>query len=325
MSGVSGSGQVVAGVRHDLPRGAAPLPRDASRRTPGSSSGERARPAVRSIDGLSPAIAVDQRTTLAQPALDRRHADRACTTTCACSSPASATAPAGLRRRAAPLLVQLAASARARPARASASRTASTRDLLVADPAKTIRAGRARHHHADRLRHLLAGDHRRARPGVPGARLRRRHAVARPDRRSSAHIVLNGSDRIRIPYGKHPLESRLRWSGITARPREEGVYKGILPVMEQILRPEPEPEHPPVRAQPAVPRVRRHAAAARGALGPLPRAAHRRDVGAGRSRSWPGSSRRSSSTPAEAPVGEPIRAGDAGARRPARRGSASVT
>ncbi|MDO8836146.1 MAG: excinuclease ABC subunit UvrA [Vicinamibacterales bacterium] len=50
------------------------------------------------------------------------------------------------------------------------------------------------------------------------------------------HIVLNGSDRIRIPYGKHPLESRLRWKGITAKPREEGVYKGILPVMEQILR-----------------------------------------------------------------------------------------
>jgi excinuclease ABC subunit A len=49
-------------------------------------------------------------------------------------------------------------------------------------------------------------------------------------------IILNGSDRIRIPYGKHPLESRMRWTGITARPREEGVYKGILPVMEQILR-----------------------------------------------------------------------------------------
>ncbi|MGE5357612.1 MAG: excinuclease ABC subunit UvrA [Bacteroidales bacterium] len=49
-------------------------------------------------------------------------------------------------------------------------------------------------------------------------------------------VVLNGSDRVRIPYGKHPLASRLRWSGITAKPREEGVYKGILPVMEQILR-----------------------------------------------------------------------------------------
>ncbi len=54
-----------------------------------------------------------------------------------------------------------------------------------------------------------------------------------PDQR---RVVLEGSDRIRIPYGKHPLESRLRWKGITARPREEGTYKGILPVMEQILR-----------------------------------------------------------------------------------------
>ncbi len=49
-------------------------------------------------------------------------------------------------------------------------------------------------------------------------------------------VVLNGSDRILIPYGKHPLASRMRWKGITARPREEGRYKGILPVMEAILK-----------------------------------------------------------------------------------------
>ncbi len=49
-------------------------------------------------------------------------------------------------------------------------------------------------------------------------------------------IVLNGSGRVRIRFGKHPLESRLRWKGITAKPREEGFYKGILPVMETILR-----------------------------------------------------------------------------------------
>ncbi len=49
-------------------------------------------------------------------------------------------------------------------------------------------------------------------------------------------IVLNGSDRILIRYGKHPLESRLRWKGIVAKPREEGAYKGILPVMETILK-----------------------------------------------------------------------------------------
>lgn len=52
---------------------------------------------------------------------------------------------------------------------------------------------------------------------------------------SQRKIVLEGSDRIRIPYGKHPLESRLKWTGITPRPRVEGTYKGILPVMEKIL------------------------------------------------------------------------------------------
>ncbi len=49
-------------------------------------------------------------------------------------------------------------------------------------------------------------------------------------------IVLNGSNIIKIPYGKHTLESRMKWSGITAKPREEGFYKGILPVMDQILK-----------------------------------------------------------------------------------------
>ena len=49
-------------------------------------------------------------------------------------------------------------------------------------------------------------------------------------------VILYGSDRLKIPFGKHPLESRLKWSGITARPREEDYYKGILPVMEDILK-----------------------------------------------------------------------------------------
>jgi len=48
-------------------------------------------------------------------------------------------------------------------------------------------------------------------------------------------VVLFGSDKLRIPFGKHPLESRMKWSGITARPRQEGHYKGIIPVMEEIL------------------------------------------------------------------------------------------
>ncbi|MBM3405518.1 MAG: ATP-binding cassette domain-containing protein, partial [Bacteroidetes bacterium] len=50
------------------------------------------------------------------------------------------------------------------------------------------------------------------------------------------NVVLNGSDKIQVLFGKHPLESRLKWTGITAKPREKDYYKGILPVMEEILR-----------------------------------------------------------------------------------------
>ncbi len=49
-------------------------------------------------------------------------------------------------------------------------------------------------------------------------------------------IVLYGSDKTEIPFGKHTLESRMRWSGITAKPREMGFYKGIIPIMEEILQ-----------------------------------------------------------------------------------------
>ena len=49
-------------------------------------------------------------------------------------------------------------------------------------------------------------------------------------------VVLNGSDRLKVYYGKHGLESRLRWQGIKAKPREEGYYKGMLPIMQNILR-----------------------------------------------------------------------------------------
>jgi excinuclease UvrABC ATPase subunit len=50
------------------------------------------------------------------------------------------------------------------------------------------------------------------------------------------NVVLNGSDRLKVFYGKHGLESRLKWTGIKAKPREEGYYKGMLPIMEDILR-----------------------------------------------------------------------------------------
>lgn len=50
------------------------------------------------------------------------------------------------------------------------------------------------------------------------------------------HVILFGSDRIKILFGKHGLESRLKWKGITAKPREEAYYKGMIPIMEEILK-----------------------------------------------------------------------------------------
>ncbi len=49
-------------------------------------------------------------------------------------------------------------------------------------------------------------------------------------------VVLYGSEKIKILFGKHSLESRLKWKGITALPREESYYKGMIPIMEDILR-----------------------------------------------------------------------------------------
>ncbi|MFK8057976.1 MAG: ATP-binding cassette domain-containing protein [Saprospiraceae bacterium] len=49
-------------------------------------------------------------------------------------------------------------------------------------------------------------------------------------------VVLHGSEKIKVPFGKHSLESRLKWTGIKAKPREEGHYKGMIPIMSDILR-----------------------------------------------------------------------------------------
>ncbi len=49
-------------------------------------------------------------------------------------------------------------------------------------------------------------------------------------------VILYGSEKIKVPFGKHSLESRLKWTGIKAKPREEGYYKGMIPIMSDILR-----------------------------------------------------------------------------------------
>ena len=50
------------------------------------------------------------------------------------------------------------------------------------------------------------------------------------------NVILYGSTKIKVPFGKHSLESRLKWTGIKAKPREEGHYKGMIPIMSDILR-----------------------------------------------------------------------------------------
>lgn len=49
-------------------------------------------------------------------------------------------------------------------------------------------------------------------------------------------VILYGSDKIKVPFGKHSLESRLKWTGMKAKPREEGHYKGMIPIMSDILK-----------------------------------------------------------------------------------------
>lgn len=54
--------------------------------------------------------------------------------------------------------------------------------------------------------------------------------------REQQDVVFFGSDRVQVPFGKHSLESRMRWSGITAKPRELGFYRGLIPTIAEILR-----------------------------------------------------------------------------------------
>jgi excinuclease ABC subunit A len=50
------------------------------------------------------------------------------------------------------------------------------------------------------------------------------------------NVILYGSTRLKVPFGKHPLESRLKWTGLTAKPREDGYYRGLIPTIEETLK-----------------------------------------------------------------------------------------
>lgn len=49
------------------------------------------------------------------------------------------------------------------------------------------------------------------------------------------HVIFYGSDRVKVAFGKHSLESRMKWSGIKAKPRELGYYRGIARVIAETL------------------------------------------------------------------------------------------
>jgi len=196
-------------------------------------AGGSARPAVTSIEGLGPAVAVGQRVRLDNPR----------------STVGTLTEVWDLLRV---LFARLGESdGPARPRRGLFSFNGAEGacpvcqglgvedrldlDLLVADPARTIRDGALRvstpngYLMYSQVTLPVLDQVLRAHGGSVDLPW---NALSDEARR----VVLYGSERLRIPYGKHPLESRLRWEGITARPRQEGFYRGLVPVMETILR-----------------------------------------------------------------------------------------
>ena len=48
-------------------------------------------------------------------------------------------------------------------------------------------------------------------------------------------VIFFGSDRVKVPFGKHTLESRMKWSGIKAKPRSTGHYRGLVNVLSETL------------------------------------------------------------------------------------------
>ncbi|MEQ9501791.1 MAG: ATP-binding cassette domain-containing protein [Deltaproteobacteria bacterium] len=48
-------------------------------------------------------------------------------------------------------------------------------------------------------------------------------------------VIFFGSDKVEVPFGKHSLESRMKWTGIKAKPREMGHYRGLVPVIGETL------------------------------------------------------------------------------------------
>ncbi len=190
------------------------------------------RPEVRGIDGLGPAIAVGQNVSLGNPRstvgtmtevwdlLRLLYARLG-------EAPPGVTLSRGLfswsGEGACPACKGLGLEDRLDP------------ELLVADPGRTLRGGALRvstpngYLMYSQVTLAVLDEVLRAHGGSVDVPWRDLSDEARG-------VVLHGSNRVLVPFGKHPLENRLKWTGITARPRQDGHYRGLLPVMEEILR-----------------------------------------------------------------------------------------
>ncbi len=195
--------------------------------------GRLSRPAVRSIEGLGPAVAVGQRPSLSNP--------RSTVGTLSegwdllrLLFARLGTGPEGL-----PLsreLFSFNSEAGACPRCLGLGlEDRLDLDLLVANAAKSLRAGALRvstpngYLMYSQVTLAVLDEVLKAHGGSVDIPWRELSEEAR-------QVVLHGSDRLKVPYGKHPLESRLKWTGITARPRQEGFYRGLVPVMNEILK-----------------------------------------------------------------------------------------
>lgn len=117
----------------------------------------------------------------------------------------------------------------------SGSRDEVARELLIADPAKTLRAGalvpttKSGYIVYSQVTIDVLDDVCRAHGfdvDTPWQELTR----------EQQDVVFFGSDRREVPFGKHTLESRMRWEGIKAKPRELGHYKGLIPTIAETLK-----------------------------------------------------------------------------------------
>ncbi len=209
------------------------------------------RPEATAIDGVRPAIAVDQRASVRSPRstvgtlselgdglrlLFARFSQRPCEdcgearevskTRCECGASVAPLTRAHFsfnsEKGACPACRGLGLEDRVDPA------------LLVADPQKSLREGAMV-------------------PTLPGGYIV--YSQVTPDSMNivcKAHgfdidtpwhklteaqrrVIFFGSDRVKVPFGKHTLESRMKWSGIKAKPRSTGHYRGLVNVLSETL------------------------------------------------------------------------------------------